>query len=78
MEGAPITVILDPESPEEVRFDNYYLSNATYESVFREVGFKEILWHPIRISPEGIRKFGREYWEDFLENPGIVCIECVK
>nr|VFJ99086.1 MAG: hypothetical protein BECKH772A_GA0070896_101536 [Candidatus Kentron sp. H]VFJ99250.1 MAG: hypothetical protein BECKH772B_GA0070898_101546 [Candidatus Kentron sp. H]VFK03937.1 MAG: hypothetical protein BECKH772C_GA0070978_101526 [Candidatus Kentron sp. H] len=78
MEGAPITVILDPESPEEVRFDNYYLSNATYDWAFRKVGFKEVFRHPIRISPEGIRKFGREYWEDFLENPGIVCIECVK
>nr|VFK02381.1 MAG: Ubiquinone/menaquinone biosynthesis C-methylase UbiE [Candidatus Kentron sp. H]VFK02451.1 MAG: Ubiquinone/menaquinone biosynthesis C-methylase UbiE [Candidatus Kentron sp. H]VFK05442.1 MAG: Ubiquinone/menaquinone biosynthesis C-methylase UbiE [Candidatus Kentron sp. H] len=78
MEGVPITIIQKMEGGEEVCFDNYYLSNATYESVFREVGFKEIFWHPIRISPEGIRKFGREYWKDFLESPTFACIECVK
>nr|VFK55791.1 MAG: Ubiquinone/menaquinone biosynthesis C-methylase UbiE [Candidatus Kentron sp. TUN] len=78
MEGAPITITQKMEGQAEVSFDNYYLSNATYESVFREVGFKEILWHPIRISPEGIRKFGQEYWEDFLESPTFACIECVK
>nr|VFK19531.1 MAG: Ubiquinone/menaquinone biosynthesis C-methylase UbiE [Candidatus Kentron sp. LPFa] len=78
MEGAPITITQKMEGGEEVRFDNYYLSNATYESVFWEVGFKEMFWHPIRISPEGIRKFGREYWKDFLESPTFTCIECVK
>nr|VFK34446.1 MAG: Ubiquinone/menaquinone biosynthesis C-methylase UbiE [Candidatus Kentron sp. MB]VFK76757.1 MAG: Ubiquinone/menaquinone biosynthesis C-methylase UbiE [Candidatus Kentron sp. MB] len=77
-EGVPITVTLKAEGQGEVSFDNYYLTNATYKSVFREVGFKEIIWHPVRISSEGIRKFGQEYWRDFLQNPSFVCIECVK
>nr|VFJ46773.1 MAG: Ubiquinone/menaquinone biosynthesis C-methylase UbiE [Candidatus Kentron sp. FM]VFJ47751.1 MAG: Ubiquinone/menaquinone biosynthesis C-methylase UbiE [Candidatus Kentron sp. FM]VFK07947.1 MAG: Ubiquinone/menaquinone biosynthesis C-methylase UbiE [Candidatus Kentron sp. FM] len=77
-DGTPITIILKPGSSEELCFDVYYLSNATHESVFREAGFKEIIWHPVKISPEGIQKFGQEYWQDFLENPVFVCMECVK
>nr|VFJ49379.1 MAG: Ubiquinone/menaquinone biosynthesis C-methylase UbiE [Candidatus Kentron sp. DK] len=74
-DGAPITIILKPGSPEEIHFDVYYWSRATHESVFREAGFREIVWHPMRVSPEGMRKFGREYWRDYLRYPGQVCIE---
>nr|VFK17525.1 MAG: Ubiquinone/menaquinone biosynthesis C-methylase UbiE [Candidatus Kentron sp. LPFa]VFK32418.1 MAG: Ubiquinone/menaquinone biosynthesis C-methylase UbiE [Candidatus Kentron sp. LPFa] len=77
-EGAPITVTLTAAEGQEVSVVDYYLSNATHDSVFRSVGFKEIHWHPLSVSPEGIQELGQEYWQDFLDCETDVCIECMK
>nr|VFK29205.1 MAG: Ubiquinone/menaquinone biosynthesis C-methylase UbiE [Candidatus Kentron sp. MB] len=76
-EGSPITITLAREE-NQVSFDTYYLSKATYDSAFRSVGFKEIHWHPLKVSSEGIQEFGQEYWQDFIEHQPSVCIECMK
>nr|VFK22403.1 MAG: hypothetical protein BECKLPF1236A_GA0070988_103443 [Candidatus Kentron sp. LPFa]VFK35322.1 MAG: hypothetical protein BECKLPF1236C_GA0070990_103593 [Candidatus Kentron sp. LPFa] len=62
----------------QVNVDIYYLSKATHESVFQSVGFKEIHWHPLKVSSEGIQEFGHEYWQDLLEHQPVICVECVK
>ncbi|MGK7903297.1 MAG: hypothetical protein AB4352_18190 [Hormoscilla sp.] len=77
--GVPINITLKiPGGQETVSFDNYYLSHATYEWAFRTVGFQEIRWHPVSVSPEGLSEFGREFWQDFLDYPPIMGIECLK
>ncbi len=78
-EGAIITnTLATAEDQEAVSFDSYWLSKATYDSALLEAGFKEVLWHPVKISPDGIQKFGHEYWKYFLKHPSFSCIECVK
>ncbi len=58
--------------------NNYYLSRTTYEWAFRIVGLSEIRWHQPMVSPEGVQKFGKEFWQDFLDYSPIVGIECLK
>ena len=78
-EGTPITLTFlvdgDKFSYEE---DDYYLSQATYEWAFRTAGFKEIRWYKPIVSPEGVREFGWEFWQDFLEYAPMIGIECLK
>ena len=76
-EGSPITLTFFVDG-DKFSFDNYYLSKATYEWAFRTVGFKEIRWHKPIVSPEGVREFGQEFWQDFLDYAPIVGIECLK
>ena len=77
--GVPINITLKiPGSKETVSFDIYYLSHATYEWAFRTVGFTEIRWHKMSVSPEGLSEFGREFWQDVLDHPYHIAIECLK
>ncbi|MBD2682486.1 MULTISPECIES: class I SAM-dependent methyltransferase [Nostoc] len=80
-EGTPITLtltILDDGESISISFDNYYLSKATYEWALMSAGFKEICWHQPTISPEGIQKFGFEFWQDYIDYPDMVGITCIK
>jgi SAM-dependent methyltransferase len=56
--------------------ENYHLEVATREDALRAAGFRQIRWHPPRLSPEGETAFGREFWKDFLEHSPITFLEC--
>lgn len=78
-EGTPITITYTtPGDREKFSFDDYYLSQAIYEWAFQSVGFKEIRWQKPIVSSEGIQKFGNEFWQDFINYPPIIGIECMK
>ena len=78
-EGTPITItFINPVDGQKFYLEDYYLSKATYEWAFRNVGFKEIRWQRPIVSPEGMQEFGHEFWQDFVDYPPIVGIECLK
>lgn len=78
-DGDPMDIILCyANQKEEIQLINYYWSKETYEDVLRKVGFKEISWHPMRVSEEGIKKYGWAYWQDYLATPQSVVVECCK
>lgn len=58
--------------------ENYHLNVAIHEGAFRKAGFQDIRWHPPRLSPEGLRANGQEFWSDFLDQPPVAFIECVR
>jgi hypothetical protein len=76
-EGTPIKYTFKVDG-EKFSFDNYYLSQATYESALRSVGFKEVRWQKPIVSPDGVRQESQEFWQDFLNYAPMVGIECVK
>ena len=41
-----------------------------------DAGFSTLTWHPLRLDDAGIVAHGREYWQEYLENPPIVGLEC--
>ena len=77
-EGTPMTYTISVDGGQKVSFLNYYLRKATYESAFREVGFKEIRWQQLILSPEGVQEFDHEFWQDLLDYPPLIGIECLK
>lgn len=52
-------------------------SKETYQELFESEGF-EIEWQEGVVSEEGIDKYGKEFWQDFINNPAYVIIKAVK
>jgi ubiquinone/menaquinone biosynthesis C-methylase UbiE len=74
-EGTPITwtFYLD-DGP--FSLENYHLSVTTHEEALRAAGFRQVRWHAPRLSSEGEKAFGREFWTDMLERSPITFLEC--
>jgi SAM-dependent methyltransferase len=64
------------QGPDSFEIENYYYSHATYEQIFREVGFVTVRWHPPAVSPVCVQQYGRDYWQEFLDLAPIIGIEC--
>ena len=62
---------------QQFNIDNYYLSTKTHDWAFKQAGLKQIRWHHIEVSPEGLNLFGQEFWQDFIDYEPIVGIECL-
>ncbi len=58
------------------RIRAHWFSRATYERVLTASGFRSVTWHPLLLDPAGIAAYGREYWQEYLENPPVVGLEC--
>jgi 2-polyprenyl-3-methyl-5-hydroxy-6-metoxy-1,4-benzoquinol methylase len=58
-------------------FAIHYWSKETYQEIFENAGF-EIEWQPGVVSGEGIDKYGKDFWKDFLDDPAYVIIKAIK
>ncbi len=76
-EGMPITWTFFLEEG-AFEIENYFLDVSVHEEMFRSAGFREILWHVPRLSPEGVAVYGRDYWTCFMDHSPIMAIECFK
>jgi SAM-dependent methyltransferase len=74
-EGAPIifTIFQDGGS-----FDitNYWLSTKAHEEALTAAGLREVRWHRPRVSPEGLAAFDEGHWDELLEGPPVIFLEC--
>ena len=61
----------------QFRFDNFYLSRSTHAWATKQAGLNSIQWHKIEVSPDGLKIFGQEFWQDFIDYEPIVGIECL-
>lgn len=77
-EGEEIIIELYDNNKKITTLRAFYHSPETIEEVLRNVGFKEINWHKPIISDEGIKKFGNQFWEDYLNNLDITYFEAIK
>jgi ubiquinone/menaquinone biosynthesis C-methylase UbiE len=57
---------------------NYHYSRSTYERMLKSAGFESIRWHHSTIIPEGLERFGEDFWRTYLDHPPMVVIEAVK
>jgi SAM-dependent methyltransferase len=64
-DGAAITYEFY-KAGQKFRIENYYLSRNIHAMAFRRAGLKDPRWIKIEVDPEGIRRFGQEFWQDFL------------
>ncbi|MFY0567954.1 class I SAM-dependent methyltransferase [Archangium lansingense] len=73
-EGQAISAELLTKSPFTIHFS--YWGRDTYERALREAGFHTLTWTRPECSPEGISKFGRAFWQDYIDNPHAVALRC--
>ena len=57
-------------------FDNDYLSPATHERALEAVDLQSIEWWRPKLSPEWDGPMG--YWDDFLDDPPVILLQCRK
>jgi 2-polyprenyl-3-methyl-5-hydroxy-6-metoxy-1,4-benzoquinol methylase len=76
-EGAPIrfTFHLDDTA---LDIENYYLPVEAYETAFHEAGFRDFAIHTPGLSPAPPGGEDRTYWDDLLDYPIAILIDCVK
>lgn len=75
VDGAKITYWM-VAGKEIFKFEAHHYERATYEAALIQAGFSSIQWHPLRLSDAGIAEHGREYWQEYMNNPPIVGLEC--
>ena len=76
-EGRPIRITVHNRE-NDAPFTNYQWKKETYEKILDDSGFSDIEWVPAIVSDEGIEKYGERFWRQYLDNPRIVGIRCVK
>jgi len=73
-DGQELSAELHTKSPFTIHFS--YWSRATHEWALREAGFHTLSWLRPECSPEGVSKYGREFWQDYIDNPHAVALRC--
>jgi ubiquinone/menaquinone biosynthesis C-methylase UbiE len=58
------------------KFQACFFARATYERVLAAAGFRDLRWHPLALAEEGIEARGTNYWQEYLNNPPIIGLEC--
>ena len=64
----------DPPTPVRA----YRWNLAPIEWALKEAGFREFTWVPSEPSPEDIREYGKEYWQDWYDNCWCIGLVCKK
>jgi len=77
-EGDLIRVTLWNKERKTMSFENYHWNKSTYETCLTLAGFKDIKWIPMHASSEAIKKYGEEFWQDWLNSPSLVILEARK
>ena len=68
-EGEPSNVSLsDFKGNKFLDFDDIYWSEKTYQEILEKIGFS-VEWLPCIVSEEGIQKYGKDFWQKFLDDP---------
>ncbi|SMC66693.1 class I SAM-dependent methyltransferase [Kibdelosporangium aridum] len=62
---------------QRITLDFFLWRPETYADSLRAAGFREVRWHQWQVSPEGIDKFGAEYWQPFVDIPSIRLLEAL-
>lgn len=77
-EGSEVVYRLFLPDQSHIDIINYHLSKETHEKCFDTSGLKNINWHNMELSPEGIAIFGEDHWGDLLASEPVTAISCVK
>ncbi len=49
-----------------IELNTHYWSQGTYEQTLTDTGFENIIWHPMQISDEALKVYGKDYWQPYL------------
>lgn len=77
-DGDQIKIIFLKDGEESVSFINYYWSEKTYRQILSEAGFKNINFYDAKVSENKLKEDKRDFWREYLKEPGIAVIECFK
>lgn len=71
VDGAKIEIRLFDDEKFICTLNAVYFSPSTIENTLRSVGFSEVAWHKPIVSDNGIQKFGKDFWKEYIESSEI-------
>ncbi len=79
-DGATIQFTIGmPQDPRNAfQLSTTFWEADTYAAISQQVGFQSLCWHPMQVSKQGLARYGRDYWQPFLNLPYGLILEGVK
>ncbi len=77
-EGAAIRYTCFLDGGRKVAFDNYYISADDHIRMLESNGMRDARWHALEISPEGLTRFGDDYWKGLIQAQPVACLDAVR
>lgn len=74
-EGDELIIKIWVNNKETCAFLNYYWNRQTYVDAFCKAGLESIRFSHLEVSPEGINRYGTEFWKELYESPYLIIIE---
>ena len=68
----PVHADIHATPPFSVEYRHW--ARHVHREALEAAGFHDLQWHAFEISPEGMARYGQEYWRPFLENPLSVAL----
>ncbi len=75
IDGSRITYFM-VAGRELFEFHAHHFACQTYEHALTDAGFNQIQWQPLALDPIGVDEQGAAYWQEYLDNPPIIGLEC--
>lgn len=77
-EGNKLTVTYYLDGQKLCSFQNRYWQKQTYKEALTAAGFRKVQFTAPIVSQGGYKKFGQEFWQEYLQSPQIMGIVCEK
>lgn len=74
----PVQILVYLQSGRTIDIEVYHYDRATYDWALRTAGLSHVVWHRPEVSPEGIDRFGSEYWHYWIEHPFLMGVEATR
>ena len=68
-DGEPIRYTFPAADGSSFGFTNYHHAPSTYQTAFREAGFRRFRWVPVALDPS---QAANPFWDDFMRSPPII------
>ncbi len=63
---------------EVLHFHNFAWQTKTIKEILEKSGFSQIAFKEATVSPDGIKKYGEEFWNEYKKHPGQVVFSATK
>lgn len=77
-DGVPVEYEFFLDDGSSVTITNFHLGIDTHERVLRRAGFRQVAWHAASLAPGSSTGDPDGYWEEFLQRPPVVFLECTR
>jgi len=77
-EGVKINIELYDKNEKMVTLHAYYHTKEMIEKALNKAGFSKVEWPKPIISKEGIKKYGQQFWNEYLNNCDVAYFTAVK
>ena len=77
-EVSPRRISIYQHDLEVLHFHNFAWKAQTIKSILEKCSFSKITFTNARVSPEGRKKWGKEFWESYVKNPTQIVFSAQK